>query len=40
MTSWRDEYLGALQERDKREKANSAIYASCQTFAKNMAGVN
>lgn len=30
MPSWRDEYLSALQERDKREKVNQNLYHSCR----------
>ena len=33
MPSWRDEYLSALQERDKREKANEGLFASCTAFS-------
>lgn len=29
MPSWKDEYLSALQERDRREKANQAFYDQC-----------
>lgn len=29
MPSWPDDYLSALQERDKKEKANQAVYDSC-----------
>ena len=29
MPSWRDDYLRALRERDKKEKANQAIFSSC-----------
>ncbi|CAD6591352.1 MAG: hypothetical protein ASARMPRED_005350 [Alectoria sarmentosa] len=29
MPSWRDDYLNALHERDKKEKANQAVYDSC-----------
>ena len=29
MPSWRDDYLSALHERDKKEKANQAVYDSC-----------
>lgn len=29
MPSWKDEYLSALQERDKREKANHAFIDQC-----------
>ena len=31
MPSWRDDYLSALNERDKKEKANEAIYDSCSS---------
>ena len=29
MPSWRDDYLSALHERDKKEKANRILYDSC-----------
>lgn len=29
MPTWRDEYLSALQKRDQKEKANAAVYESC-----------
>lgn len=29
MPSWRDDYLSALHERDKKEKANQTLYDSC-----------
>lgn len=29
MPSWRDDYLSALQDRDKKEKASQAVYVSC-----------
>ena len=29
MPSWQDEYLGALQERDRYEKANQSVYTNC-----------
>lgn len=31
MPSWREDYLSALNERDKKEKANQAIYDSCSS---------
>lgn len=33
MPSWRDDYLSALQERDKKEKANQAVYDSYSKLA-------
>lgn len=32
MPSWRDDYLSALNERDKKEKANEAVYESCSSI--------
>lgn len=31
MPSWWDDYLSALNERDKKEKANEAVYDSCSS---------
>ena len=32
MPSWRDDYLSALNERDKKEKANDTVYESCSSI--------
>ncbi|KAM0800175.1 autophagy-related protein 16 [Usnea florida] len=37
MPSWRDDYLSALQERDKKEKANQAILSSYAKLANRTA---
>ena len=29
MPSWREDYLSALHERDKKEKTNRILYDSC-----------
>jgi len=29
MSTWLDEYLSALQERDRKEKANNVFYDAC-----------
>jgi hypothetical protein len=29
MPSWQDNYVSALKERDKKEKANAAVYEIC-----------
>ena len=36
MPSWRDEYLSALHERDKKEKSNQNLYASCLSSQDNI----
>ena len=33
MPLWRDEYMSALQERDKREKTDQATYEKCEYFS-------
>ncbi|CAF9930639.1 MAG: hypothetical protein ALECFALPRED_004696 [Alectoria fallacina] len=39
MPSWRDDYLNALDERDKKEKANQAVYDSYAKLADRTASL-